>query len=363
MIYAISIDWLAVYCIYHGEERWTGATPASNTLFDCYPWGYRSEDYGTRHFKRLVRVHIPNEEGGYDDYAEVQIEPHSRVIDDRGVIVRFVNRQLYKPDFWDLATRFLRENKFEFHSISRIDLCADFNQFATMSPRSLVEKFATKELRHVGRGVGALYFNHGISGGQYGVRYTGLSFGTHSSDLRVYLYNKSFELETQGDKPWIRDVWTSIGLDVRHVWRLEVSIKGKGTEFKDRDTGTKVVIDNKRLQSRSELSRLYFAFVRKLFSFVINRDGITNITREPRVELFNGEPSYDRGVIRNITASNRLDKMVIKALYTLGTTYRGSDNIELSDLAQSFAVDIAQSTDLSEWMKKRVDTWVNKIHR
>ena len=363
MIYALSIDWLAVYCIFTGEDRWTGATSSTGNIFDNYPWGYRAEDFGTRHFKRLVRVHVPNEEGGFDDYAEVQIEPHSKVIDQRGVIVRFVNRQLYKPDFWDLATRFLRENQFQFHSISRIDLCADFNQFATMSPRSLIERFAGKELRHVGRGVGALYFNHGISKGEYGVRYTGLSFGTHSSDLRVYLYNKTFELETQGDKPWIRDVWTQVGLDVRHVWRLEVSIKGKGTEFRDKESDQIITIDDTRLQSGSDLSKIYHTYIRKLFAFVNNRPGITNITREPRIVLFNNEPSFDRGVIRNITASNRLDKMVIKALYTIGDTYRGADNRDLSDLAQSFAINIAHSTDLSDWMNNKVDTWVNKIHR
>ena len=78
--------------------------------------------------------------------------------------------------------------------------------------------------------------------GDYGVNYTGLTFGTHSSDAHCYLYNKSFELLTQGDKPWIRERWSRMGLDVREVWRLEVSIKSGGLKFKDKQTKEKVEV-------------------------------------------------------------------------------------------------------------------------
>lgn len=366
MTYAISIDWLSVHCHYMPERsgalQWE-PSEADGSLFGRYPFTYRLAEYGTRQFARLHYVSMPNPEGGRDDFAEVQSVPHSGILCARSVIVRFVNRALYLPDFWELAERFLTENNFAFQGITRIDICADFNDFKTISPLSLIEQFAAKKLRHVGRGVGALYFNHGVIRGEYGVNYTGLSFGTHSSDCRVYLYNKSFELLTQGDKPYIRDLWTAIGLDVHHVWRLEVSIKSKGCKFKDRMTGEEITITPANTADRDGLTKIFHTFERKLFAFVTNRKGIKNITREPRIELFDASPVYSRGTIRNVSCGNRLDKMIIKALYQLGDLYRGAANIETADLAQSFAVNIAESTDLAGWMSERITEWEKPTHK
>lgn len=358
MRYVVCIDWLALYCEYkESSADWVGATSDSSDLFDIAPWHYKIEEYGTRHYKHLCRVSYPNEQHGYDDFAEVQYEPCSNIIGIKSVIVRFVNRMLYRNDFWELATKFLLDNDFTFRSISRVDICADFNDFATCSPLSLIQRFANKELRHVGRGVGALYFNHGASNGTYGVNYTGLSFGTHSSDARVYLYNKSFELLTQGDKPWIKDTWKAVGLDSRSVWRLEVSLKSKACKFKDKTSNEKVTITPERINTREQLSLIYHTFVRKLFAFVVNRPGITNITREPRIKLFTGSTSLERAVIRNVSGSSRLERILIKALYTMGDTYRGDILKDSEDITQSIAVGIAESTDLTQWMQDRVDSW------
>ena len=250
MIYVLSIDWLAIHCHWCPPVKpiesgavaapdglatdWQPIFGTEQTLDGAYPWRFKLEEYGTRQFSRLYRVAIPNAEGGWDEFAEIQASPHSGILNRASVIIRYVNRALYMPDFWELAERLLSDQQFQFVGISRIDICGDFNQFKHCTPIQLIEDFAAKKLRHIGRGVGALYFDHGIMfdkvtrSKEYGVRYTGLSFGTHSSDVRVYLYNKSFELLTQGDKPWIRDQWNAAGLDPKNVWRLEVSIKAKG---------------------------------------------------------------------------------------------------------------------------------------
>lgn len=379
MTYVLSIDWLAIHCHYMppapsaDEDRdddrplmdagaWL-PVETDGTMFGAYDWRYMVADYGTRQFRRLTFVSIPNAEGGRDDFAEVQSEPHSGILNRNSVIIRFVNRALYAQDFWTLANRFLSDNNLVFKGISRIDICADFNDFKDLAPLALIEGFAAKKYRHVGRGVGALYFNHGVASKEYSVRYTGLSFGTHGSDSRVYLYNKSFELLTQGDKPWIRDQWVAAGLDVRHVWRLEISIKSAGCKFKDKSTGKEITIDTDKAEDGSELAKIYHTFVRKLFAFVVNRKGITNITREPRLQLFEGAPVYDRGCIRNVSAGTRFDKMFIKALYQLGDLYRGESNVNSADLAQSFAIDIAESCDLQRWMSEKINEWERPTHK
>ena len=371
MRYCISIDWLSLYCLLSiRSEDWSPVSGNSDTIDAAYPWRYRTADYGTRQYKILTFVDMPNEQGGWDEFAEVQSAPCSKVLHPRSAIVRFNNRVLYRPDLWQLVDKFLGDNGFEFHSISRVDICADFNQFLTISPKKLIADFANKSLRHVGRGVGSLYFNHGVFTDKlkgtkdYGVNYTGLAFGTHSSDARVYLYNKSFELLTQGNKPWIVDRWKAIGLDVREVWRLEVSIKGKGCKLKDRLSGAKIDVNCDLLRDvDGALAKIYHTFVKKLFAFVRNRQGITNITREPRIQLFNLAPIWIRHNLRNISKSSRTEKMVIKALYTLGDTYRGEDNREMQTLAQSFAVGIANSCDLDEWMSRKIDEWKVTTHK
>lgn len=368
MRYVISIDWLALFCTIDADE-FVGVSGLSDTIDAAYPWQYHREDYGTRQFNHLTRVSMPNEEGGRDEFAEVQSEPCSKILHRRSVIVRFVNRVLYRHDFWDLAAMFMRDNKLTFQSISRVDICADFNDFATLSPYQLIEGFAEQRFRHIGRGVGALYFDHGVrrdslnAAPKYGVRYTGLSFGTHSSDARVYLYNKSFELATQGDKPWIRDRWMSAGLDVRTVWRLEVSLKSKACKFRDETFNQNVVIDTNACKEREHLQMIYHTFVRKLFSFIRNREGITNVTREKRLLLFSGKAWMERSVIRNITGSNRLDRMVIKALYTLADVYRGTDVQECASFADTLANVIASSTDLEQWFADKSEMWDKQNHR
>lgn len=364
----LSIDWLALYCLHMGDGAWEPSEP-DGTLLGAYPWRYKLADYGTRQFSRLHFVSMPNAEGGWDDFAEVQSVPYAHILHLNAIIIRFVNRALYLQDFWTLAGRFLEDNHFVFQSISRIDICADFNDFATMSPIALIEGFAGKKLRHVGRGVGALYFNHGVEHNRltgtrdYGVRYTGLSFGTHSSDARVYLYNKSFELMTQGDKPWIRDTWSAAGLDVRNVWRLEVSLKADGCKFKDKQTGEKVQLTTERVQSLDELDKIYRTFVRKLFAFVKNRRNITNISREPRILLIDGFAMYIHKCIRNVSPGNKFERMFIKALYQMGDLYRGGDVKDSALTAQALAYDIASATDLDRWMAQKIEEWDTPNHK
>lgn len=383
MTYVLSIDWLAVYCLYlpptpsaddagdRNAAKWRDWEPSESdgSLLGKYPFRYKFEDFGTRQFSRLYRVAMPNEEGGWDDFCEVQSKPHSGILKKESIIVRFVNRTLYRHDFWELAQRFLSDNDFAFQNITRIDLCADFNQFASITPIALIEQFASKKLRHVGRGVGALYFEHGVRADaitgkpEYGVRYTGLSFGTHSSDARVYLYNKTFELATQGDKPWIRDRWTAAGLDAQNVWRLEVSLKAKACKFREKGRKEKREIGMDDMQNDFTLSDVYLAFVAHLFAFVRLPMKQKNITREPRVTLFDERPSFERATLRNVSAGNRFERMFIKALWQMGDLYRGAANIETADLAQSFAVNIAESTDLQRWMAERINQWEKPTHK
>ena len=326
-------------------------------------FSYKKEDFGTRCFSCFHRVRIANEEGGWDEFAEVQSVPYSSILPDYAIIIRFVNRVLYMPDFWDLAQRFLAINNIAVRGISRIDLCADMNQFATMGCKELIEGFAAKKYRHIGRGVGSLGFNHGVRNKEYGVNYTGLTFGTHSSDAHVYLYDKSFELLTQGDKPWIRERWSRVGLNVKEVWRLEVSIKSSGLKFKDKKSGTIVEIGSDMVPDNAALDKIFHTFVRKLFSFIVNREGIKNVTREPRLVLFDAAPAYDRGSISNLSPGNRMERILIRQLWQMSDVYRGGYIFNAKETARSFAYKIASATGLYDWLEAKQAEWEPQIHK
>lgn len=355
MKYILSIDWLSIFCMNESDKQFV---PIGSERFQV-----KHEPFGTRCFSSFDRIRMANEEGGWDEFAEIQSIPYSSILPPDAVIIRFVNRALYLPNFWQLADELLQLNLLSCRGISRIDICADFNDFATISPKALIEQFAAKRLRHIGRGVGALYFDHRVVNKEYGVNYTGLSFGTHASGAHVYLYNKSFELLTQGDKPWIRDTWVNVGLDVRNVWRLEVSIKSEGLKFKRKDTGEEKTIGVSDAYDASELCKIYHTFVRKLFAFIKNKQHISNITREPRVVLFEDTPVYDRGVIRNLSAGNRMERILIKSLFQLADRYRGEHIWLDKEKARYFAESLAASTGLYEWLQDKKEQWETPIHK
>lgn len=354
MIYVLSIDWLSVFGIFAGEgDTWHP--------IDGGGFSYKHEDFGTRCFSCFYRVRIANTEGGWDEFAEVQSVPYSSILPPYAIIVRFVNRVLYMPNFWEVVNRFLTLNQIEIRGISRIDICADFNQFATMDPKALIEGFAAKKFRHIGRGVGSLGFNHGVHNGDYGVNYTGLTFGTHASDAHCYLYDKSFELLTQGDKPWIKERWKRVGLDIRNVWRLEVSIKSSGLKFKDKATKEVVEVGADMVSEDDALDKIYHTFVKKLFSFVVNRPGIKNISREPRLVLFEDKPAFDRGSISNLSAGNRMERILVRSLWQAADKYRGMWSAR--EDAQHLATSLALSTGLYDWMQEKQNEWETPIHK
>lgn len=356
MIYVLSIDWLSIFGVYAGEGNIWEPSP-------CQGFDYKREDFGTRSFSVFHRVRIANDEGGWDEFAEVQSVPYSPVLPQYAIIIRFVNRVLYMPNFWDVAQRFLTANDIQVRGISRIDICADFNQFASIDPRALIEGFAAKKYRHIGRGVGSLAFNHGVHYKEYGVNYTGLTFGKHASDAHVYLYDKSFELMTQGDKPWIRERWKRVGLDVRNVWRLEVSIKSSGLKFKDKTSGETIEIAPDMVPDNNALDKIYQTFVRKLFSFIVNRKDITNVTREPRLKLFEDAPAYDRGSISNLSPGNRMERILIRQLWQMSDVYRGGYIFGAKETARQFAYQIASATGLYNWLEEKQTEWETPIHK
>lgn len=382
MLHCISIDWLSLYCRvlpepirpggpaalrepgespFYIPARFIHAPEYDGTLRVSTAYEYKTAEHGTRQFKHLDTVSVLNEE-----IAQVQYEPCSSILKPDSVIVKFNNRLLYRHDLWEVVDNFLRDHRLEVQSISRVDVCADFNEFDHYKPIDLIADFLKSKLRHKGHGIGAAYFNHfskvknGISLAH--LEYSGLAFGSRESDARAYLYNKSLELKTQTDKPYIRQFWREAGLNLaKDVWRLEISIKAKGTSFRDKKSKAEIHYNTAKLKAPNDLCLLFYTYQRKLFSFVYNRPGITNISREPIIPLFSGTPHYEHRLLQNISNSNRTERVLIKQLWQIAYKYRGCDIIEVDDICKTLATDLADSTGLRVWLDKKKSGWTKPL--
>lgn len=350
MIYCLAIDWLAFFC-----ESETGC------LNEYIPdFGYRLEPHGTRQYRQLITVTLHG-----IDLFEVQQLPCSSILNSKSMIIKVCNRWLYQGGLWYLVNKFLSLHRIRVLNISRVDICADFNNFhGGLSAVSLIEGFLSAKYRHIGRGIGNAHFNHfSKKDGKFSrshVNYTGLSFGSNESAARAYLYNKSFELMTVKDKPWIREMWKECGLEntpQKPVWRLEISIKSKGMKFKDKEKSDIIKIDENNVQNSDFIKLMYHTFVHSLFSFVRNRESITNISREPRMQLFNGEPFVKRCALSNESAGNRAERILIKALWQMSEKYRGNNVVEDEGISKLLATNLAQNTGLLQWLIQKRETW------
>lgn len=371
MNFCISIDWLSLHC-----SAWGGQFVQSRcdgSIFGgLFRYDYKVAEYGTRQFKVLTIVSTLTHGNKREPLCEVQSGPHSEILDKDMVLVKFNNRLLYSPYLWDYVRAFLNDHNLTCKGISRVDICADFCSFENnYNPISFIADFMGSHIRHVGRGQGQAYFDHGTKkddsgNSKYYLRYTGLAFGSNESDFRVYLYNKTFELLTQKDKPYIRDRWYDSGIIEytynrngkrvpKSVWRLEVSLKSGAMSFLADGTPTTITMET--LQNDQELETLYFSFINKKFAFVQNREGITNITREPRLQLFDGHAIFEHKVKRDKSCSGRMERIMLKKMWLLSDEYRGGDILEDEGISKSLAVDLARSVDLEEWLKTKSRLW------
>ena len=169
----ISIDWLQIY--------------ADVSLLK-YSDEYEAKvlDYGTKNFEILEEVYL---QGSL--FCSVQRKPRSEIIKSHTAVIKFENSLLYFADAETIIATFLRECEIHLLSITRIDLAVDFKKFKNgLLPQSLIKGFMKEKFLKNGRGKYTLI---GSQKSVLDVSY--LRFGTKSSDVNVYLYNKSLEMK------------------------------------------------------------------------------------------------------------------------------------------------------------------------
>lgn len=223
MIRVVNVDWLSLYCI--GGNQYDLSRKIAQL-------GYCVVDRqtATRHFRKVLDVYTK------DNFPvfEVQCEPSS-LKRDGGIwrigacIVKVNNRHLYMDGEIERVYTALSSVGIEVISISRLDIAMDFQYFDNgLSPRTFIRNFHKNKYWKIGSkkftAIGTIDEN---------IDYEYIRFGAPTSSVKVYLYNKSRELDDVKDKPYIRAVWMESGMEKGDVWRLEVSIKSDATQLVD----------------------------------------------------------------------------------------------------------------------------------
>jgi hypothetical protein len=327
----INIDWLSFFC-QCGEP----------VNFDDYTLELKT--YGTQIFEKAADV-IKNNEV----VAIVLWQPRSAILAQNSAMIKIKNRQLYNDNWYKIFTDleaawFCRNIK-----ISRIDICADFVNFKNgLYPKTLISNFLTQKFVKVGRGTFKV-----IGEQKKYINYQYLRFGSGSSEISAYLYNKSTELQEVKDKPYIREQWQNLNnKNNRDVWRLEFSLKGKSLKIVDTINGNFVVDSFKSLTDKELIANIYSFLVKKYFQFVIPEQQL-NKHRWKKLILFEDEDCHFEIVDFALKSdTSRKHKIFLTNLVALEKEMRSLKSYAL-DTIKEVAQDYAIEHSLVDYMERK----------
>lgn len=291
--YVVSIDWLQISC--------RGSVAQSSINFTA-----SLTDLHNKIFSQVWEI-----KRGSEVVAMAQASPVSEVVVKDLVVLKFENHLLYTNGLFDVVRSVIADFGLTPINITRLDLCADFQQFKYgLSPQSLIQSIFIGEAWRKGARIEVFHgadmkkidrlYNTKHSGmvayfNQYcnkaGGNITGYRAGSRSSAVCCYLYNKTIELRQQTDKPYIRGLWHKFGFDVnRDVWRLEFSLKGKA--FKELTLEFLLSADIVAFYNRLLLD--YFIIQREDDGIIYNLDLLDNVAPIPALENKERKASGDK---------------------------------------------------------------------
>lgn len=326
----ISIDWLQFAVInkkgFLRKKQWV------------------KQDFQTRLFSDIYHYKIDE-----ITYFELVCTPKSNIINKDICIIKVSNEILYKSTCFDMINYMINDESFVFNNFTRLDVCCDFAKFDNeVYPDELINNFlAEKWLKNN-------QSNFKLIGNQtYMNNYSYLRFGSGTSSVSAYLYNKNQEFRDVKHKVYISEMWKKNGLySATDIWRLEFSIKEFNKVLTDKNTGQQIVIDLHFLSDKENLITLYSALYDKYFDFRINSNKI-NKSRMQRVSLFMLESFtscwYSE---RENLNSDRSDKIMIKKLHNMQNEIReikGDYELEIEAVKEY----LIRKKNLTEWAKDR----------
>lgn len=228
----VNLDWLEVCALEPIDS------PHDPNYFRACGFVVEVRGYGTKVWEEMFTLL------GQDGLGliEVRRKPKSEIIAQNICHLRLVNRACYFPDAADLMKRFLDQYGYEFHHITRVDICLDFEKFDYGDdPQVFLQRYIEKKYSKINQ---ANIATRGADKWE-GRDWNSVSWGAPSSDIGTKFYNKTMELydpiTKRYGKPYIRQQWEAAGmvddgtLMIKYdkngkpytpqIWRVEFSIR------------------------------------------------------------------------------------------------------------------------------------------
>lgn len=381
----LNFDWLEVYCLEPFSK------PRDAEYFASLGLCVQRREYGTPQYREMFVIkenEFPMIEVRRNPYS---LKKDGGVFEAESCHIRLSNRACYLESPIDFLRDFLKKHGFRFQSFSRVDICLDFLTLDDgSSPGDFLQDYAReKYFKHhlsviTPRGVevtGSDISGHGCDR-QFARFYNSWSWGSPTSAISVKMYDKTLELGEAHDKFYIRDQWISAGLTdtednqimcdirdtrfhlnmmkkrmlkehdkqkreamkmqirslqellrdllnkVKHVWRLEFSIKsdikgfvrGDVHDTKKDGTVTMYPLDFHTLESRERCLLLFHSLAKKYFWFKVpslTRNGQPQ--RKDRCKdywpiTYNGNDLYKPVRLTAEKEPTRMDKIISNKL-------------------------------------------------
>ena len=228
----VNLDWLEVCAIEPIDS------PHDPNYFRACGFVVEVRGYGTKVWEEMFT--LLGEDGL--GIIEVRRKPKSEIIAQNICHLRLVNRACYFPDAADLMKRFLDQYGYEFHHITRVDICLDFEKFDYGDdPQVFLQRYIEKKYSKINQ---ANIATRGADKWE-GRDWNSVSWGAPSSDIGTKFYNKTMELydpiTKRYGKPYIRQQWEAAGMVddgtmmikydktgkpyTPQIWRVEFSIR------------------------------------------------------------------------------------------------------------------------------------------
>lgn len=321
----VNIDWLEVFCL---ESI---AAPCSPEYYMRQGYEVRVRAYGTPQYEQMFTIYEDN-----FPLLEIRRKPYSiksqgGIFEPNACHIRLANRTCYLASPVNFLRSFLITHRYTFVSLTRIDICLDFNTFDNgTNPARFVSSFMKEKIAKINQ---SRLSAHGTDSWE-GRVWNSLKWGAPTSIITTKLYNKSLELNQVKDKFYIRDAWKDAGLnEFADVWRVEFSLKAAAQAQIDKQTGEYVPLSLTSYDTREKLWFQFTVLAQKYFHFkqliwIRRKSGEQTRQRKdrcPDVVTFrynqtNGETYEPIRVLTKQPTPTRTDKLLVKRLQEIAAT-------------------------------------------
>ncbi|MFB6458028.1 hypothetical protein ACE38W_22340 [Chitinophaga sp. Hz27] len=302
MKYVHAVDWLQIHV----------KCPVEIRAIDTFRYHTEKLDYQTRQFREVYEISVLMPSGDFEKCATLVCKPHASFLGGDMGLLKIENKFLYQSELKAFVIELLRQYHLKFHSISRLDLAIDFTSFENnLNPADFIKGFLSAEYVKKHRANFSLQGSH-----QNGCNlFNYIRFGSKTSEVNYYLYNKTVELNARKNKPWIREMWQQAGFaEDATVWRLEFSLKSSCKELIEYDFGEITPVKALTIIEPEKSFTFLSTLFHKHFSFFESGRGGRKDRLTPVCLLHLDKPNTVLMRLTEKAESSRMDKIFVKRL-------------------------------------------------